>query len=120
MKRMTPKPTSPAHDCAAQPDVARPQIPAVIATQTRSVPNCSPWMRFLALRLPLYEPGANLKVLCCCGGLQTSDADASRERISFTLPPNSGVPEFGNIKWPKSETSDFGRGRVAPKGRGVG
>ena len=23
-------------------------------------------------------------------------------------PPNSGLPEFGTLKWPKSDRSDFG------------
>ena len=99
VKRMTPKPTSPAHDCAAQPDVARPQIPAVIATQTRSVPNCSPWMRFLALRLPLYEPEANLKELRCrCGGRQTSGAQrVARTRFYFVIARSGATPSFERL-----------------------
>jgi type II restriction/modification system DNA methylase subunit YeeA len=31
--------------------------------------------------------------------------------------PNSGSPEFGNAKWPKSETSDFGWEKEARRGR---
>ena len=33
--------------------------------------------------------------------------------VALLIPPpqpNSGLPEFGNSKWPKSETSDFGSG----------
>jgi hypothetical protein len=42
-------------------------------------------MRLLALCLPLYEPGANLKVLCF-GGLQTSDADGvARRNFYFVI-----------------------------------
>src|SRR5262249_57270184 len=32
-------------------------------------------------------------------------------------PPNSGLPEFGSLEWPKSDISDFGGG--GGLGRGV-
>ena len=44
------------------------------------------WMRLSALPSPLYEPGANLKELCCCGGMQTSDAECAARTILLIRP----------------------------------
>src|SRR5262249_47550802 len=40
---------------------------------------------------------------------------------ALPLPPNSGLPEFGALSWPKSDKSDFGweRGGVRGFGRSV-
>jgi len=43
-------------------------------------------MRLSALPSPLYEPGANLKELCCCGGMQTSDAECAARTILLIRP----------------------------------
>jgi len=32
--------------------------------------------------------------------------------------PNSGLPEFGTISWPKSDISDLGWGEVGAEGAG--
>src|SRR5260370_29899676 len=34
--------------------------------------------------------------------------------------PNSGLPEFGTLRWPKSDISDLGWGRSASKASRVG
>ena len=40
---------------------------------------------------------------------------AEADTALFTSPrPNSGLPEFGTISWPKSDISDLGRGEVTP------
>src|SRR5229473_1198870 len=39
--------------------------------------------------------------------------ECAREARPFRpLPPNSGLPEFGTLKWPKSDISDLGWGEV--------
>lgn len=41
------------------------------------------------------------------------DVGQRRARSRAPSPePNSGLPEFGALGWPKSETSDFGGGEV--------
>jgi len=42
---------------------------------------------------------------------QQDTADAPRSRCApspRSSRPNSGLPEFGTLRWPKSDTSDFG------------
>jgi hypothetical protein len=40
-------------------------------------------------------------------------ADHTRRKLGgHPLSPNSGLPEFGTLSWPKSDKSDFGWERV--------
>jgi hypothetical protein len=45
------------------------------------------------------------------GIIMLDDRRSSRLGL-LPLPPNSGLPEFGTLTWPKSDRSDFGWERV--------
>jgi hypothetical protein len=36
------------------------------------------------------------------------DRDLNKYSLAAPCPPNSGLPEFGTLSWPKSDKSDFG------------
>jgi len=56
-------------------------------------------LRLSALRLPLYEPEANLKELRCrCGGRQTSGAQrVARTRFYFVIARSGATPSFERL-----------------------
>src|SRR6516162_11692903 len=51
-------------------------------------------------------------------GIMTFDRTDSRLGL-LPLPPNSGLPEFGALSWPKSDKSDFGWERGGVRGQGL-
>ena len=84
----------------ARPDFWRASAPAHRRVATLLCVGAGPMnLRLSALRLPLYEPEANLKELRCrCGGRQTSGAQrVARTRFYFVIARSGATPSFERL-----------------------
>jgi hypothetical protein len=78
-------------------DKARFRARAQVSGDTSCVARTVDGMRLSALRLPLYEPGANLKERCCCGGSQNSNADGAARTDFYFVIARSGATKQSRL-----------------------